>query len=272
MIKTLLLAGASALALSATAAEAITFDYTGGPQTWTAPTTGVYQFEIAGAQGGGTFGGEGGGGAVPSGEASQTYTAGGLGAVVFGDMTVTAGQTFMIVAGGQGGYGGVGFGYGGGGGGLSGVIYNRPEVPRDPAISGAGVGSSEFGVAGGGGGAGFFGGRGAPARPGPTVRAVMALAGAPAGQTDRAAAGGPPRPGSTAAAEPACWAQAATESAAAAATEATGCQAAYMAARGRGRLARPAVTAAVGAAATAAAAAAAASAAAAAGPVRASYA
>ena len=110
VIKTLLLAGASVLAFSATAADAITFDYTGGLQSWTAPGNGVYAFEIAGAQGGAGLAG---------------FSVGGLGAVIVGDVTLAAGQTVGIVAGGRGGEGspsgsiqGVSY-YGGGGGGGS---------------------------------------------------------------------------------------------------------------------------------------------------------
>ena len=117
VIKTLLLAGASAVAFSATAAGAVTFDYTGGLQSWMAPTSGVYRFEIAGAQGG-----------------SDGYSVGGLGATIVGDVTLVAGETVGILAGRRGGIGsqgraveGVSY-YGGGGGGsyasgFTGVTY-----------------------------------------------------------------------------------------------------------------------------------------------------
>ena len=54
MIKQILLVGASALAFTATAAEATTtfFGYSGAIVSWTAPTTGLYTIDAWGAQGG----------------------------------------------------------------------------------------------------------------------------------------------------------------------------------------------------------------------------
>ena len=129
MIKTLLLAGTSVLALSTTAAQAVTFSYIDAVQSWTAPMTGVYAFEIAGAQGG-----------------DGLYAEGGLGAIVVGDLAVTGGQTFEILAGSQGGAG-----TSGGGGGLSGVFAGAAALP----VAGGFRANTDFAVGGGGGGGGF---------------------------------------------------------------------------------------------------------------------
>jgi len=110
----------------------LTFNYNGGPQTWTVPNcvTG-FTFVIAGAQGGGS--------------------AGGLGATVTGSVTVLPGQTYTFGAGGQ--PTGSSGGYGGGGAG---------QVANNPGNSSAGgggastisMGGTVIAVAGGGGGTG----------------------------------------------------------------------------------------------------------------------
>jgi hypothetical protein len=135
MIRTLLLAGASALAF-ATAAEATTFDYTGTFQLWTAPAAGTYQVDVWGAQGGN----------------AGAYT-GGLGAGVGDSTYLPAGFNVLVLVGGQGLSGPTS----GGGGGGSGVY-----------ATGAG-----FGIfVGGGGGASAYaspfanGGNGQPVAPG----------------------------------------------------------------------------------------------------------
>ena len=90
MIKSraMLLAGVSALAMLACVAEADaeTFLFTGGVQSFTVPTTGEYALDVLGASGGN---GAGGGG-------------GDLGAEVSGDIFLTAGETLTLFVGGQG--------------------------------------------------------------------------------------------------------------------------------------------------------------------------
>lgn len=97
------------------------FVYTGKIQTYTVPTTGIYDITLAGAQGG----------AVVSGGT------GGEGAVVSGDISLNAGEVLQIVVGGQGGSGAAASAGGGGGGSF---VY----------VTGA---SEPLIVAGGGGGA-----------------------------------------------------------------------------------------------------------------------
>jgi len=72
-INRMLLAGASALAMTVASAEAgaTTFDFTGSLVTWTVPTNGVYVITAYGAQGGsndvvaGGLGAEAGGSTFP---------------------------------------------------------------------------------------------------------------------------------------------------------------------------------------------------------------
>jgi hypothetical protein len=133
LIRTFLLAGASALALGATSAEATTVVFsTPGSTTWTAPSTGVYVVEAWGAQGG-----------------ASENSSGGLGAEIGGTFHLTAGQTLDIVVG-YAGYSGLKSGSGGFGGGGSGA-YN----------SGDGL----YVLAGGGGGGGLTGSNGGPGQP-----------------------------------------------------------------------------------------------------------
>jgi hypothetical protein len=122
--KSMWLASASllALVLGSGDANAVVFGTPGGVG-YIIPSTGYYNFTVAGANGGGED--------IPSG-------AGGNGAVVGGELFFDAGQTLEVVVGAGGGGGLAGLGYGGGGGGGS-------------FIFGVGL---EF-AAGGGGGAGF---------------------------------------------------------------------------------------------------------------------
>jgi hypothetical protein len=64
MIKTILLAGASVLAMGGSAAAVTScngvFGFTGGPQSCTVETAGLYKIVALGAQGGGGGGGGGG--------------------------------------------------------------------------------------------------------------------------------------------------------------------------------------------------------------------
>src|SRR5262249_19622748 len=90
MSRKLLLAGASALAILASAAEAnaatVVFNLTGGLQTFIAPVTGIYEFDVFGASGG-----------------SNGNASGGLGAEVSGDVMLVKGGGLTILVGGQGG-------------------------------------------------------------------------------------------------------------------------------------------------------------------------
>ena len=124
-----LLAGASLLALSAagpvSAMPTTTFAYTGGFQSYTVPTTGLYDIVAIGAQGGGLLAQQNN---PPYG---QVAFAGGLGAEIGGDFELTAGEMLSIAVGGGGS--------GGSGGGGSFVV---------------GPGSTPLVIAGGGGGSG----------------------------------------------------------------------------------------------------------------------
>jgi hypothetical protein len=86
-INRMLLAGASALAMTVASAEAgaTTFDFTASLVSWTVPTNGVYVITAYGAQGG-----------------SGDLVAGGLGAEAGGYITLSAGTMLAVIAGGQG--------------------------------------------------------------------------------------------------------------------------------------------------------------------------
>lgn len=145
-IAALCVAGLTALAAPADALE--TFNYTGTVDSWTVSTTGIYQIDGWGAQGGGR---------------------GGMGAHVGGTVSLTAGETFVVVVGGAGlsgvdAYGGGGgtwlFSLGasqpllvaGGGGGQSWSFLN---LAGGDGIVSQGDGSGGLG-SDGGGGAGWF--------------------------------------------------------------------------------------------------------------------
>jgi hypothetical protein len=170
--KQILLAGASILALMAGAAgaRATTFDFTGSVQHFTVVTSGLYDIEAAGAQGGG--------GRTPIGP-----TSGGAGAEVGGEVFLTAGEMLDIVAGGLGATGtttpaGAGGGFsgvfvaagplimagGGGGGGGSYRVDGGSGLATTDGGDGAGSNAGQGGANGLGGGAGggaFSGGGGA---------------------------------------------------------------------------------------------------------------
>jgi hypothetical protein len=133
--KAFLLAGASALAILAcsTEANAETFVFTGGVQTFTDSVSGEYAVELLGASGGNT------------GEAL-----GGPGAEVSGDIFLTAGEDLTLFVGRQGGTGA--FGSGGGGS----FVFDGTDVL---AVAGGGGGAIP-GSAGGPGLAGTSGGTG----------------------------------------------------------------------------------------------------------------
>jgi hypothetical protein len=127
--KRMLLAGASMLALMAgvAGAAAATFDFTGSVQHFTVVTSGLYDIQADGAQGGGSF-----------------RTSGGAGAEVGGEVFLTAGEMLNIVAGGQGATGNLGAG---GGGGFSGIF-----AADGPLIMAGGGGGGSYGVENGGSG------------------------------------------------------------------------------------------------------------------------
>ena len=91
---------AAVFAAMSQSANAGTLSYTGAIQQYTVTSSGTYHFSVAGAQGG----------------ASGDGDYGGDGALVSGDVHLTAGTVLDIVVGGQGGTGNVSEGYGGGGG------------------------------------------------------------------------------------------------------------------------------------------------------------
>jgi PEP-CTERM motif-containing protein len=121
--KAFLLAGASALAILASAAEANaeTFAFTGAVQSFTASVSGEYAVELLGAGGGHT---------------------GGRGAEVSGDVFLTAGEDLTLFVGGQGESG---INAGGGGGSF---VFDGKEVL---AVGGGGGGSGGSGALGDGG-------------------------------------------------------------------------------------------------------------------------
>jgi PEP-CTERM motif len=134
--KAFLLAGASALAILASAAEANaeTFNFTGAEQSFTASVSGEYAVALLGASGG---------------NETDFSSVGGLGAEVSGDVFLTAGEDLTLFVGGQGESG---LPVGGGGGGS--FVFHGTNV---------------LAVAGGGGGAAFT--RGGPGQAGTSGQA-----------------------------------------------------------------------------------------------------
>ena len=120
-VGTAALASVVAFAASPASADAVTFDFTGGFETYVVPATGTYTITAAGAQGG-----------------SSTFTSGapgGLGAQVGGDFRLTQGQILTLAVGGQG----LGPGSRGGGGGGS-FVVSPGDVPL--LVAGGGGGAS----------------------------------------------------------------------------------------------------------------------------------
>jgi PEP-CTERM motif len=161
-----LLTGASALALVTSwsvASATPQFNYSGGIVDYTVPSTGEFNILAAGAAGGSNFG-----------------LAGVSGAIVQGDVFLTAGTVLQIAAGGTGGGSpfsfnpGAGGGGGGtfvvgpgnqplviagGGGGYSGT-FGRGASPATTGPNGNGAGNGEDGGSGGPGGSNGSGGSG----------------------------------------------------------------------------------------------------------------
>lgn len=131
-MRRLLLAGAtfSALGLLNTAARAELIDYTGNVVDYSIPSTGDYQIQAYGAQGGSLS-------VNPSGPGGP----GGLGAEIEGDFNLHAHDVLQIAVGGSGVSGNTLNGGGGGGGGSFVVFDNMPLV-----IAGGGGGAGNSGV------------------------------------------------------------------------------------------------------------------------------
>ncbi len=136
-----LLVGVSVAALAASAAEAgaKVFRFTGSVQTYTVPETGEYEIILAGAQGG----------------SSSDGNAGGMGAVVGGDIFLKQNELLRIFVGGAG-YSFLGYAGGGGGG----TFLGNPN--------------KVFFIAGGGGGGGYGDRSIADGRPGRSQRSASA--------------------------------------------------------------------------------------------------
>ena len=127
-----------------------TFNYTGGVQTFTAPATATYTFQLWGAQGG-----------------NGLNTVGGLGGYATGTYALTAGQTISVYVGGKGGNAGGVMGWNGGGqggldigagqhagsgGGASDIRVGGTALANRVIVAGGGGGGGRDGVTGVGGG------------------------------------------------------------------------------------------------------------------------
>ncbi|MFD0589131.1 glycine rich domain-containing protein [Paenibacillus sp. GCM10027627] len=113
-----------------------TFEYTNGPQTFTAPGTGTYTFEVWGAQG-------------------STHGAGGKGGYSKGTVALNAGEILHIYVGGATGYNGGGSGHGReseSGGGASDVRRGGDTLNHRIIVAGGGGGPSNGRLGGAGGG------------------------------------------------------------------------------------------------------------------------
>lgn len=135
---------------SATAASAapVTFGYTGGFQTYTVPTTGLYSVLAFGAQGGDA-------GRIIAGLFGYT---GGLGAAISGDFALTSGEVLQVAVGGAGRSTPPPAPGGGGGGGGGGSFVIAPgNMPLVVAGGGGGAAYSDNLGFGSNGGAGQIG-------------------------------------------------------------------------------------------------------------------
>lgn len=156
-MKPIFLTSTSLLALSFTVAPAVatavTFNYTGSVQTYTTTKAGLYEIDVAGAQGGSITNRLGGPG---------IWHSGGWGGTIKGDIYLPAGLTFGIMVGGQGGLGH----FGGGGGGGSFLAFGGMGAVL-VAGGGGGAGSLRNGGSMAGYGMYSFGGSGTPGKLGP---------------------------------------------------------------------------------------------------------
>ena len=151
----LLLTATAALTFATSAQAGLIFDYTGAIQTYNVLTTGLYDFTVAGAQGGGA--------------------SGGLGALLGGQVSLTAGMTLQIVVGGRGVNGDPNPGgtIGSGGGGGSFVFVSGDSQPL---------------IVAGGGGAGFGARSGTNAQTG--INGTAGVGGGAAGTSGTGGGGG----------------------------------------------------------------------------------
>jgi hypothetical protein len=125
-----IVATSAVLALAAAVAHAETFTYTSPEiQQYYVETTGIYSLNAAGAKGG---------------NGTDNNTQGGLGAVLSGDYTLTAGTVLDVVVGGQGGNSL----YNGGGGGGSFVYFDSNTTLLLAAGGGGGGGYNVDGSGG----------------------------------------------------------------------------------------------------------------------------
>jgi hypothetical protein len=116
MLRTILLTGASALALSATSASAVGFIYSGQVETWTVPATAIYDISVAGAAG------------------NDLYPMNNSGAIVSGDIMLVRGEVVYLAVGGVGEAGANSAGGGGGGS----FVFTAASSPI--AVAGGGGG------------------------------------------------------------------------------------------------------------------------------------
>lgn len=127
-----------------------TFNFTGSPQTFTAPVTTTYNLSLRGGRGG-----------------NGLNTTGGLGGQATGSLALTAGQTINVYVGGQGGnaagvpgwngggQGGLDVGagqHGGSGGGASDIRVGGTALANRVIVAGGGAGGGRDGATGIGGG------------------------------------------------------------------------------------------------------------------------
>jgi len=165
-MKLRLLGGLMLMALAASEpaahAQQFIFAYTGNLVTFTVPIKGTYQIIAFGAQGGESI-------------AGQSPGAGGRGAEIGGEFSLTAGESLQIAVGGAGMAGSVTFTGGGGGGGS--FVVSPGNTPLVIASGGGGGGTSTVAVS--------------PADPASPARTAGAWAVAPAAV---AASGGAPLP------------------------------------------------------------------------------
>ena len=142
MFRFAFLVGASAMALAASAAQAVTFSFSGTIQNYVIPTTGFYDVSALGAQGGGGY---------ESVLAQARIPTGGLGGLVSGRFWLRGGTQVSIVVGERGGaepdnqFGVIG----GGGGGT--FIFRNLDAPLAIAGGGGGGGDWQFAPGGAGG-------------------------------------------------------------------------------------------------------------------------
>src|SRR3984957_1437407 len=136
-----------------------TFSYNGGFQSYVVSTTRGYDVTAYGAQGGGS---------AADYSLNGPGTAGGLGAVIDGAVSLTAGDILRIAVGGQGGFGqanpgSIFGGYAGGGGGGGGTFLF--DLTTDTLLAVAGGGGGADGITDAAGGP-FIGGGGTYDGPG----------------------------------------------------------------------------------------------------------